>query len=112
MSPDPAPDERILMSADTEKQLLTIHLTDGGSTEEQNREPRGSFCSESAPSEQASLDLNDGSGVDPRAGKIIHNRKGTVKAAFEALSKAAGGAFDASEDVDLFANRIREGEAP
>jgi len=84
----------------------------GDITEEQSRELGGRLYSETALRGQATWDAQDGSVVYFRVEEILHYKRGKVKTAFEELSKAAGGAFDLIENIDLFASRIREGDQP
>jgi hypothetical protein len=84
----------------------------GDITEEQSRELGAKLYSEAALRGEATWDARDGSVVYFRVEEILHYQRGKAKAAFEDLAKAARGAFDEIEDVDLFATRIREGDAP
>lgn len=81
-------------------------------TEEQGRELGSKLYSEAALRGQATWDAQDGSIVYFRVEEILHYQRTKVSSAFDELRKAADGAYDRIEDVDLFASRVREGELP
>ncbi len=84
----------------------------GDITEEQSRELGSRLYSEAALRGQATWDAQDGSVVYFRVEEVLHYDRGKTSTAFEELRKAAGGAYDDVEDVDLFAARVREGDLP
>ena len=81
-------------------------------TEEQGRELGRKLYSETALRGQATWDAQDGSIVYFRVEEILHYQRTKVSSAFDELRKAADGAYDRIEDVDLFASRVREGDLP
>ena len=84
----------------------------GDITEEQSRELGSRLYSQAALRGQATWDAQDGAVVYFRVEEILHYDRGKTSTAFEELRKAAGGAYDDVEDVDLFAARVREGDLP
>lgn len=84
----------------------------GDITEEQSRELGGRLYSQAALRGQATWDGQDGSMVYFRVEEILHYERGKASGAFEELRRAAQGAYDGVEDVDLFAQRVREGDLP
>ncbi|CAN5781167.1 hypothetical protein BH20VER1_BH20VER1_24750 [soil metagenome] len=84
----------------------------GDISEEQSRILGARLYSDTALRGQATWDANDGSVVYFRVDEVVDYERGSITGAFEELRKASGTAFDGIEDVDLFATRIREGEAP
>ncbi|MCK9590243.1 MAG: hypothetical protein WC076_01430 [Terrimicrobiaceae bacterium] len=84
----------------------------GDITEDQSRILGSNLYSETALRGQATWDAQDGTVVCFRVEEILHYQRGKATQAFQEPSDAAGGAFDQIEDVDLFATRIREGDAP
>jgi len=84
----------------------------GDITEEQSRELGSRLYSQAALRGQATWDGQDGSVVYFRVEEILHYERGKVSSAFEELRRAAQGAYDGVEDVELFALRVREGDLP
>ncbi|MHB1305810.1 MAG: hypothetical protein ACYC23_01870 [Limisphaerales bacterium] len=84
----------------------------GDITEEQSRELGSRLYSQAALRGQATWDGHDGSVAYFRVEEILHYDRGKVSSAFEELRRAAQGAYDAVEDVDLLASRLREGDLP
>lgn len=84
----------------------------GDITEEQSRDLGSRLYSHAALRGQATWDAQDGSVAYFRVEEILHYQRGKVTAAFEELRKAAAGTYDAMDDVDLFASRVREGDQP
>lgn len=84
----------------------------GDISEEQSRELGSRLYSEAALRGRATWDAQDGTIVYFRVEEILRYQRGNVSRAFEELRKAAQGAYDDVEDVDLFASRIREGDLP
>jgi hypothetical protein len=84
----------------------------GDITEEQSRELGSKLYSQTALRGQATWDANDGSVVYFRVDEILRYERVPAVKAFTELWKASGGGFDRIDDVDAFANRIREGDLP
>ena len=84
----------------------------GDITEDQGRILGSKLYSEIALRGHATWDAHDGSIVYFRVEDILPYQRSSAKSAFEELRDAARGAFDKVPDVDLFAQRIREGEEP
>ena len=84
----------------------------GDITEDQSRELGSRLYSQAALRGQATWDAQDGSIVYFRVEEILHYQRGKATEAFQELQKAAHGAYDAVEDVDLFASKVREGDLP
>ena len=84
----------------------------GDISEEQSRVLGARLYSQAALRGLATWDANDGSVVYFRVDEILDYERGSVTDAFKELRRASGDAFDAIEDVDLFATRIREGDEP
>ena len=84
----------------------------GDISEEQSRELGSRLYSQAALRGQATWDAQDGAVVYFRVEEILHYERGKASTAFEELRKAAEGAYDDVEDVDLFAARVREGDLP
>ncbi len=84
----------------------------GDISEEQSRILGSNLYSQTALKGQATWDAHDGTVVYFRVEEILHYEGGKVSRAFRELEAAAHGAFDKVTDIDLFVNRIREGEAP
>jgi len=84
----------------------------GDVTEAQGRELGSKLYSHAALRGMATWDAHDGSIVYFRVEEILHYEHGKPSKAFEELKRAAAGAYDAVDDVDLFAQRVREGEFP
>ncbi len=84
----------------------------GDISEEQSRILGGKLYGDTALRGHATWDAQDGSIVYFRVDEILQYERVPVATAFEELRTAAAGAFDVIEDVDLFATRVREGDAP
>ena len=84
----------------------------GDISEEQSRELGSRLYSQAALRGQATWDAQDGAVVYFRVEEILHYERGKASTAFAELRKAAEGAYDDVEDVDLFAARVREGDLP
>ena len=78
----------------------------------QSRELGSRLYSQAALRGQATWDAQDGAVVYFRVEEILRYERGKASEAFAELRQAAAGAYDKIEDVDRFAQRVREGDLP
>lgn len=84
----------------------------GDITEVQSRELGSRLYSQAALRGQATWDAQDGAVVYFRVEEILRYERAKASEAFAELRQAAAGAYDKIEDVDRFAQRVREGDLP
>jgi hypothetical protein len=84
----------------------------GDISEEQSRVLGSRLYSQVSLKGQATWDAKDGTVVYFRVEEILNYEGGNASEAFRELQRASQGAFERIEDVDLFVQAIREGEAP
>lgn len=81
-------------------------------TEEQGRELGQLLYHETGLRGHATWEVLDGSVAYFRVIEVIHHTPASTTAAFQELAGLVGGVFDEIEDIDRFADRVREGDAP